>query len=73
MGNTSVLPPLAKQARIRGDVVIDKTGSVVEMKGVSPRRLSQPRWPRFARGDLSLDDEPIDIQFIWTVRFELQN
>ena len=34
MGNTSVLPPLAKQARISRDVVIDKTGSVVEMKGV---------------------------------------
>ena len=34
MGNTSVLPPLAKKARISGDVVIDKTGSVVEMKGV---------------------------------------
>ena len=76
MGNTSVLPPLAKQARISGDVVIDKTGSVVEMKGVSgsppliPAALAALRAWRY--DPTYLDDEPIDIQFILIVRFELQ-
>jgi len=76
MGNTSVLPPLAKQARISGDVVIDKTGSVVEMKGVSGppplirAALAAVRTWRYE--PTYLDDEPIDIQFILIVRFELQ-
>ena len=76
MGNTSVLPPLAKQARISGDVVIDKTGSVVEMKGVPgpppliPAALAAVRTLRYE--PTYLDDEPIDIQFILIVRFELQ-
>ena len=76
MGNTSVLPPLAKQARISRDVVIDKTGSVVEMKGVPgpppliPAALAAVRAWRYE--PTYLDDEPIDIQFILIVRFELQ-
>ena len=74
-------PPLAKQARISGDVVIDavidKTGSVVEMKVVSgpplliPAALAAVRMWRYE--PTYLNDEPIDIQFILTVRFELQN
>ena len=74
-------PTLAKQARISGDVVIDavidKTGSVVEMKVVFgplpliPAALAEVRTWRY---ELTyLNDEPIDIQFILTVRFELQN
>ena len=74
-------PPLAKQARISGDVVIDavidKTGSVVERKVVSgpppliPAALAAARTWRYE--PTYLNDEPIDIQFILTVRFELQN
>jgi hypothetical protein len=69
-------PPLPKQARTSGDVVIDKTGSVVEMKGVSgpppliPAALAAVRTWRYE--PTYLDDEPIDIQFILIVRFELQ-
>lgn len=70
-------PPLAKQARISGDVVIDKTASVVEMKVVSapppliPAALAAVRTWRYE--PTYLDDEPIEIQFILTARFELQN
>ena len=74
-------PPLAKQARISGDVVIDavidETGSVVEMEVVSgpppliPAALAAVRAWKYE--PTSLNDEPLDIQFILTVRFELQN
>lgn len=74
-------PPLAKQARIQGDVtidaVIDKTGSVVEMRVVSgpplliPAALTAARMWKFE--PTYLNDEPIDVQFILTVHFQLQN
>jgi protein TonB len=72
---------LAKQARIQGDVtidaVIDKTGSVVEMRVVSgpplliPAALTAARMWKFE--PTYLNDEPIDVQFILTVHFQLQN
>jgi protein TonB len=74
-------PPLAKQARIQGDVtidaVIDKTGTVVELKAVSgpsvliPAALAAARTWKFE--PTYLNDEPIDVQFILTVQFQLQN
>lgn len=74
-------PPLAKQARIQGDVVIDavidKTGSVVEMKVVSgpsllvPAALAAVRTWRFE--PTYLNEQPIDVEFVLTVHFQLQN
>ena len=74
-------PPLAKQARISGDViidaVIDKTGSMVDMKVGSgpplliPAALAAVRTWRYE--PTYLNDEPIDIQFVLTVHFELHN
>ena len=74
-------PALAKQARMQGDVVIDavidKTGSVVEMKVVSgpplliPAALAAVRMWRYE--PTYLNEEPIDVRFILTVHFELQN
>ena len=59
------------------DAVIDKTGSVVEMKVVSgpplliPAALAAVRMWRYE--PTYLNDEPIDIQFVLTVHFELHN
>ena len=74
-------PPLARQARIQGDVVIDavidKTGIVVEMKAVSgppllvPAALAAVRTWRYE--PTYLNEEPIDVRFIVTVHFQLQN
>jgi len=74
-------PPLARQARIQGDVVIDavidKSGAVVEMKVLSgppvliPAALAAVRSWRYQ--PTFLNDEPIDVQFIVTVHFELQS
>lgn len=74
-------PPLAKQARIQGDVVIDavidKTGSVVEMKVVSgpsllvPAALAAVRTWKFE--PTYLNEQPIEVEFILTVHFQLQN
>jgi periplasmic protein TonB len=74
-------PVLAKHARIQGDVVIDavidKTGSVVEMKVVSGQLLLVPAALATVRiwkyEPTYLNDEPIDVEFIVTVHFELQN
>jgi len=59
------------------DAVIDKTGSVVEMKVVSgpalliPAALAAVRVWRYE--PTYLNEEPIDVQCIVTVHFELQN
>jgi protein TonB len=74
-------PPLARQARIQGDVtidaVIDKAGSVVEMKVVSGPPLLIPAALAAARAwkfePTYLNDEAIDVQFILTVHFQLQD
>ena len=73
-------PALAKQARMQGDVVIDavidKTGSVVEMKVVSgpplliPAALAAVHTWRYE--PTYLNEEAIDVQCIVTVHFELQ-
>ena len=70
-------PVLARQARIQGDVVIDavidKTGSVLEMKVVSgppllvPAALAAVRTWKYE--PTFLNDEPIDVQLIVTVHF----
>lgn len=74
-------PPLARQARIEGDVtidaVIDNSGAVVEMKVVSgpplliPAALAAVRTWRYE--PTYLNDEPIDVQCIVTVHFQLQS
>lgn len=74
-------PTLAKQARIQGDViidaVIDKAGAVVEMKALSgppmliPAALAAVSSWKYE--PTYLNDQPIDVQFIVTVHFELQN
>jgi protein TonB len=59
------------------DAVIDKTGAVVEMKALSgpplliPAALAAVRTWRYQ--PTYLNDEPIDVQFIVTVHFELQS
>ena len=59
------------------DAVIDKTGSVVEMKVVSgpplliPAALAAVR--RWRYEPTYLNEEAIDVQCIVTVHFELQN
>ncbi len=74
-----VFPALAKQAKIQGDVqidaVIDQTGNVVEMQVVSGHPLLIPaameallKWkyePTY------LNDEPIAVRLIVTIRFRL--
>ena len=59
------------------DAVIDKAGSVVEMKVVSGPALLIPAALAAARPwkfePTYLNDEPIDVQFILTVHFQLQN
>ena len=59
------------------DAVIDTTGAVVEMKVVSgppvliPAALAAVRQWKFE--PTYLNDQPIDVQFIVTVHFELQS
>ena len=74
-----VYPPLARQARLQGDVqidaVIDESGNVIEMQAVAGHPLLIPaamdalkRW-RFQ--PTILNDEPIRVQLLVTLRFRL--
>src|SRR5207244_8397832 len=72
-------PPLARQARIEGqvqiDAVLDENGSVVEMKVVSgPALLYQAALEALKKWKYEptyLNDQPIAVQLIVTVTFVL--
>jgi protein TonB len=73
-------PPLAKQARVSGDVqvdaVIDTHGNVVEMQVVSGHPLLIPAaldaLRKWKYQPTILNDEPVAVQLIVTIRFRLQ-
>jgi protein TonB len=74
-----VYPPLAKQARIQGDVlidaVIDANGQVAEMQVVSGHPMlitaALDALRRWRYQPTILNDEPTSVQLVVTVRFRL--
>jgi protein TonB len=75
-----VYPSLARQARIQGDVVIDAiidvNGNVQEMQVVSGHMLLVPAaieaLKRWKYEPTYLNDEPVPVQLLVTLRFRLQ-
>jgi protein TonB len=75
-----VYPPLAKQAKIQGDVqidaVIDIHGNVVEMQVISGHPLlinaALDALRRWKYQPTILNDEPVPVQLIVTIRFRMQ-
>lgn len=75
-----IYPVLAKQARIQGDVqidaVIDVKGNIVEMQAISGHPLLIPAaldaLRRWKYQPTILNDEPVPVQLIVTIRFRLQ-
>lgn len=74
-----IYPPLAKQARIQGDVqidaVIDINGNVVEMNVMNGHPLLIPSaldaLRRWKYQPTILNDEPVPVQLIVTIRFRM--
>ena len=74
-----VYPPLAKQAKIQGDVVIDAVidvqGNIVQMQVISGHPLLIPSATEALRKwryqPTYLNDEPVPVQFLITIRFRL--
>ena len=72
-------PPLAKQARISGDVVIDSVidvnGNIVEMQVLSGHPLLVPAamdaLKRWKYQPTILNDEPVPVQLVVTIKFKL--
>ena len=74
-----VYPPLAKQARIQGDVVIDAVidtkGNVVEMQVVSGHPLLIPAAleavKKLKYQPTYLNEEPVAVQLLVTIKFRI--
>ena len=75
-----VYPPLARQARIYGDVIIDAVidvnGNVVEMQVISGHPLLVPAALQALRQwkyqPTILNDEPVPVKLLVTLKFTLQ-
>jgi protein TonB len=75
-----IYPPLAKQARVFGDVVIDAVidtqGNVVEMQVVAGHPLLVPAaldaLKRWKYQPTILNEQPVPVQLLVTIRFRLQ-
>ena len=73
-------PPLARQAKVQGDVVIDAVidvqGNVVQMQVVSGHPLllqaATETLRKWRYQPTYLNEEPIPVQFLVTIRFRLQ-
>ncbi|MBI3663366.1 MAG: TonB family protein [Acidobacteria bacterium] len=75
-----IYPSLAKQARIQGDVVIDAVidvkGNIVEMQVISGHPLLVPSaldaLRKWKYQPTILNDEPVPVQLVVTIKFRLQ-